>query len=84
LSAADIRVAWLLQIARDDAVPDRVYKIAYFIAPRINRKTNEVWPAADKIAQRLGWRRTGVADAIALLVSRGYLVELSQAGLARL
>jgi hypothetical protein len=72
-----VRPKWLAQIAADQDVPFHVYKTAFFLAALANDKTHEVWPRANKLARKLGYKPHLVTEAIKLLVDRGHMVRIA-------
>lgn len=71
-----LRETWLKQIAQDVELPFHVYKIAYFLAARVNDKTHEFYPSADKLSKRIRCQPTLIRGALDLLAKRGHIAEL--------
>jgi hypothetical protein len=69
----EIRERWLAQVSRDPNTRDFVFKVAYFLASRVDKKTHEIWPENTKIARRFGMRTAAVQIALDRLVSGGHL-----------
>ncbi|HEY7242629.1 MAG TPA: helix-turn-helix domain-containing protein [Xanthobacteraceae bacterium] len=59
------RLDWLDNLARDPAISDFAFRVAYVLQNYFNRKKNGwAWPALETIAQTMGRSRSGVKKAI--------------------
>ena len=71
------RLAWLDEVAEDDAVSPAAFKVAYLIGTYfINKTTGNARPGADTMAAHLGLSTRRAGEHIRELVTAGHLIAI--------
>jgi len=72
--------AWRLQVIRDARITRVPLAVAIIISQRVNRETDDAWPALDKIAKQCGTTIRSIRRAIDCLEEHGHVAVIRGGG----